>query len=161
MAMAWPQCRQTKVGNAVLDGMAAACPLLVRWVMRRLAQLAHAAAHAKKPITRRSISRIRARLKPCESFSKRTARPCKRCVLQGSFNHHAIPGNVRRLDIFRKEACRARLHALLDAGECRMRSTAVPWPPPLASSQSRLSTRPCANPSAILRLVPAPTSAVA
>lgn len=46
-------------------------------------------------------------------------------VLQGSFSHHAVPGNVRRLDIFRKEVCRAWLHALLDAGECRTRSTAV------------------------------------
>ena len=148
MAMEWPQCRQTKVGDAVLDGMSAACPLLVRWVMRRLAQLAHAAAHAKKPITRRSISRIRARLKPCGSFSKRAARPCKRSVLQGSFNHPGVLGNVRRLDIFRKEVCRGRLHAPPDAGECRMRSTAVRWPPSLANSQSCRSTRPCANPSA-------------
>ena len=42
-------------------------------------------------------------------------------VLQRSFSHHAVPGNVRRLDIFRKDVCRARLHALLDAGECRTR----------------------------------------
>lgn len=36
-----------------------------------------------------------------------------RRVVQGYFNYHAVPGNLKRLDGFRSEVCRAWRHALL------------------------------------------------
>ncbi len=35
-----------------------------------------------------------------------------RRVVQGYFNYHGVPGNVDRLDAFRKDVSRAWLHAL-------------------------------------------------
>jgi RNA-directed DNA polymerase len=34
-------------------------------------------------------------------------------VVQGYFNYHAVPGNLKRLEGFRSEVCRAWRHALL------------------------------------------------
>jgi hypothetical protein len=33
-------------------------------------------------------------------------------VVQGYLNYHAVPGNLKRLGMFRAEVCRAWLHAL-------------------------------------------------
>jgi hypothetical protein len=38
-------------------------------------------------------------------------------VVQGYFNYHAVPGNSRRLSVFRKEVGRAWLHALRRRGQ--------------------------------------------
>jgi RNA-directed DNA polymerase len=46
-----------------------------------------------------------------------------RRVVQGCFNHHAVAGNVNRLNTFRKEVSRAWLHALGRRGQ-RER---IPW----------------------------------
>jgi len=40
-----------------------------------------------------------------------------RRVVQGYFNYHAVPGNSRRLSVFRKEVGRAWLHALRRRGQ--------------------------------------------
>jgi len=34
------------------------------------------------------------------------------CVVQGYLNYHAVPGNLKRLGMFRAEVCRAWMHAL-------------------------------------------------
>ena len=40
-----------------------------------------------------------------------------RRVVKGYFNYHAVPGNSRRLSVFRKEVGRAWLHALRRRGQ--------------------------------------------
>lgn len=40
-----------------------------------------------------------------------------RLVVQGYFNYHGVPGNVSRLDAFRKDVSRAWLHALRRRGQ--------------------------------------------
>ncbi|MGS0740476.1 reverse transcriptase domain-containing protein [Glaciimonas sp. GG7] len=44
-------------------------------------------------------------------------------VIKGYFNYHAVPGNLRRLDGFRSEVCRAWRHALLP----RSQRHNLPW----------------------------------
>lgn len=44
-------------------------------------------------------------------------------VMKGHFNYHAVPGNLRRLDGFRQEVCRAWRHALMR----RSQRHRLPW----------------------------------
>jgi len=53
----------------------------------------------------------------------RTIGPWLRRVVQGYFNYHAVPGNSRRLNNFRRDVARAWRHALLRRGQ-RAR---LPW----------------------------------
>jgi RNA-directed DNA polymerase len=71
-----------------------------------------------------SAKRMRARLKAIrEALLRRMHEPIPevgrwlRRVVQGYFNYHAVPGNVDRLDAFRKEVSRAWLHALRRRGQ--------------------------------------------
>lgn len=71
-----------------------------------------------------SAKRMRARLKALrEALTRRMHEPIPevgrwlRRVVQGYFNYHGVPGNVGRLDAFRKEAARAWLHALRRRGQ--------------------------------------------
>lgn len=71
-----------------------------------------------------SAKRMRARLKAIrEALMRRMHEPIPvvgrwlRRVVQGYFNYHAVPGNVDRLDAFRKDVSRAWLHALRRRGQ--------------------------------------------
>ena len=71
-----------------------------------------------------SAKRMRASLKAIrQALIRRMHEPIPvvgrwlRRVLQGYFNYHAVPGNVDRLDAFRKEVSRAWLHALRRRGQ--------------------------------------------
>lgn len=71
-----------------------------------------------------SAKRMRARLKEIrQALRRRMHEPIPevgrwlRRVVQGYFNYHAVPGNVDRLDSFRKDVSRAWLHALRRRGQ--------------------------------------------
>ncbi len=71
-----------------------------------------------------SAKRMRARLKVIrQALMRRMHEPIPvvghwlRRVVQGYFNYHAVPGNVNRLNAFRKEVSRAWLHALRRRGQ--------------------------------------------
>jgi RNA-directed DNA polymerase len=71
-----------------------------------------------------SAKRMRARLKAIrEALMRRMHEPIPvvgrwlRRVVQGYFNYHAVPGNVDRLEAFRKDVSRAWLHALRRRGQ--------------------------------------------
>ena len=71
-----------------------------------------------------SAKRMRARLKAIrQALTRRMHAPIPevgswlRRVVQGYFNYHAVPGNVDRLDAFRKDVSRAWLHALRRRGQ--------------------------------------------
>jgi len=71
-----------------------------------------------------SAKRMRARLKAIrQALTRRMHEPIPvvgrwlRRVVQGYFNYHAVPGNVDRLDAFRKDVARAWLHALRRRGQ--------------------------------------------
>lgn len=71
-----------------------------------------------------SAKRMRARLKAIrEALMRRMHEPIPvvgrwlRRVVQGYFNYHAVPGNVDRLDAFRKDVSRAWLSALRRRGQ--------------------------------------------
>lgn len=77
-----------------------------------------------------SAKRMRARLKAIrEALMRRMHEPIPvvgrwlRRVVQGYFNYHAVPGNVNRLDAFRKDVSRAWLHALRRRSQRRR----MPW----------------------------------
>lgn len=77
-----------------------------------------------------SAKRMRARLKAIrEALMRRMHEPIPvvgrwlRRVVQGYFNYHAVPGNVDRLDAFRKDVSRAWLHAL----RRRSQRGRMPW----------------------------------
>ncbi len=77
-----------------------------------------------------STKRMRARLQAIrQALARRMHEPIPvvgrwlRRVVQGYFNYHAVPGNVDRLDAFRKEVSKAWLHALRRRGQ-RAR---MPW----------------------------------
>ena len=74
--------------------------------------------------------RMRATLKAIrESLMRRRHLPIKavgrwlRSVVQGYLNYHAVPGNLKRLGMFRAEVCRAWLHAILR----RSQRSRMPW----------------------------------
>jgi RNA-directed DNA polymerase len=46
-------------------------------------------------------------------------------VVQGYFNYHAVPTNLKRLNGFRSELCRAWRHALLRRSQCQRGR--LPW----------------------------------
>lgn len=63
--------------------------------------------------------RMRATLKAIrENLMRRRHSPIKivgawlKSVVQGYLNYHAVPGNLKRLGMFRAEVCRAWLHAI-------------------------------------------------
>lgn len=71
-----------------------------------------------------SAKRMRASLKAIrQALMRRMHEPIHtvglwlRRVVQGYFSYHAVPGNVDRLDAFRKEVTRAWLHALRRRGQ--------------------------------------------
>lgn len=71
-----------------------------------------------------SAKRMRARLKAIrQALTRRMHEPISavgrwlRRVVQGYFNYHGVPGNVDRLDAFRKDVSRAWLHALRRRGQ--------------------------------------------
>ena len=71
-----------------------------------------------------SAKRMRARLKAIrQALTRRMHEPIPevgrwlRRVVQGYFNYHGVPGNVDRLDAFRKDVSRAWLHALRRRGQ--------------------------------------------
>lgn len=71
-----------------------------------------------------SAKRMRARLKAIrQALTRRMHEPIPevgrwlRRVVQGYFNYHGVPGNVNRLDAFRKDVSRAWLHALRRRGQ--------------------------------------------
>ena len=71
-----------------------------------------------------SAQRMRARLKAIrQALTRRMHAPIPevgrwlRRVVQGYFNYHGVPGNVDRLDAFRKDVSRAWLHALRRRGQ--------------------------------------------
>lgn len=71
-----------------------------------------------------SAKRMRTRLKAIrQALRRRMHEPIPevgrwlRRVVQGYFNYHAVPGNVDRLDAFRKDVSRAWLHALRRRGQ--------------------------------------------
>jgi hypothetical protein len=71
-----------------------------------------------------SAKRMRARLKAIrEALTRRMHEPIPevgrwlRRVVQGYFNYHGVPGNVDRLDAFRKDVSRAWLHVLRRRGQ--------------------------------------------
>ena len=71
-----------------------------------------------------SAKRMRIRLKAIrQALTRRMHAPIPevgrwlRRVVQGYFNYHAVPGNVDRLDAFRKDVSRAWLHALRRRGQ--------------------------------------------
>ena len=71
-----------------------------------------------------SAKRMRARLKAIrQALNRRMHEPIPvvgrwlRRVVQGYFTYHAVPGNVDRLDSFRKEVARAWLHVLRRRGQ--------------------------------------------
>ena len=71
-----------------------------------------------------SAKRMRTRLKALrQALMRRMHEPIPvvgrwlRRVVQGYFNYHAVPGNVDRLDAFRKDVSRAWLHALRRRGQ--------------------------------------------
>ena len=79
-------------------------------------------------------------------------RPWLQRVVQGYFNYHGVPGNVDRLDAFRKDVSRAWLHALRRRGQrdgCpgpgSHASSSVPsagsGTPPVSASTLRVMTR--------------------
>ena len=74
--------------------------------------------------------RMRATLKAIrESLMRRRHLPVKAVgrwtgsVVQGYLNYHAVPGNLKRLGMFRAEVCRAWLHAILR----RSQRSRMPW----------------------------------
>jgi RNA-directed DNA polymerase len=71
-----------------------------------------------------SAKRMRARLKAIrQALTRRMHEPIPevgrwlRRIVQGYFNYHGVPGNVDRLDAFRKDVSRAWLHALRRRGQ--------------------------------------------
>ena len=71
-----------------------------------------------------SAKRMRTRLQAIrQALARRMHEPIPevgrwlRRVVQGYFNYHAVPGNVDRLDAFRKEVSKAWLHALRRRGQ--------------------------------------------
>ncbi|MEN9543677.1 MAG: hypothetical protein RLZZ598_510 [Pseudomonadota bacterium] len=71
-----------------------------------------------------SAKRMRGRLKAIrQALTRRMHEPISavgrwlRRVVQGYFNYHGVPGNVDRLDAFRKDVSRAWLHALRRRGQ--------------------------------------------
>jgi len=71
-----------------------------------------------------SAKRMRARLKAIrQALTRSLHEPIPevgrwlRRVVQGYFNYHGVPGNVDRLDAFRKDVSRAWLHALRRRGQ--------------------------------------------
>lgn len=67
---------------------------------------------AKKRM-RATLAKIRETLMRRRHEPPRTVGAWLHRVVQGYFNYHAVPGNLKRLDGFRSEVCRAWRHALL------------------------------------------------
>ena len=62
---------------------------------------------------RATLAAIRERLMKQRHRSVASVGRWLKAVMRGYFNYHAVPGNLKRLDGFRSEVCRAWRHALI------------------------------------------------
>ena len=114
-------------------------------------------------VRRQTIAkRLRTKLKEVRTILKRNRHepvPKQgkwiRAVVQGFYNYYAVPGNKHALEVFRKETCRAWLHALRRRSQkgkiltwARMKRLITTWVPSVHIIHPYPNQRLCVKPKA-------------